>query len=220
MNYYEMMLGKNPQKVALIVDGVPFTYERLVEDAGQLGREWRSAESRLQDRQKKSGEILRPQVRVIKEKDILSQLVSFFACYVAEDIPLIVPYDGKEFQNGEYLSDIEVPENACMAVSTSGTTGAPKIYFRTYESWAGYFPVQNEIFEVKQDSRLFMQGSLAFTGNPNLYMAQFYAGATVIAENAFLPKRWGERMRIWQADSIYLIPSKLMLLPEVIKKKC
>lgn len=219
MNYYEMILEKNPQKEALIIDGIPFTYGMLARYARRLGREWSSAEGRLRDRQRKSGEVFRPQIRVIKEKDILTQLVSFLACYVSDDIPLIVPYDGKEFQNGEHLSGIEVPENACMAVSTSGTTGTPKIYFRSYESWAGYFQVQNEIFGVRQDSRLFMQGSLAFTGNLNLYMAQFYAGATVIAENAFLPKRWAERMRMWQADSIYLIPSKLMLLPEVIKEE-
>jgi len=219
MNYYEMILEKNPQKEALIEDGMPFTYGRLVKDAGRLGRKWKKADSNFQDNQQKSAKTLRPQVRVIKEKDILTQLVSFFACYVAGDIPLVVPYDGKEFRNGERLSGITVPENACMAVSTSGTTGIPKIYFRSYESWAGYFPVQNEIFGVKQNSRLFMQGSLAFTGNLNLYMAQFYAGATVIAENAFLPKRWEEQMRIWQADSLYMIPSKLLLLPEVIKKE-
>ena len=31
------------------------------------------------------------------------------------------------------------------------------------------FPIQNEIFHITPESRLFMQGSLAFTGNMNLY---------------------------------------------------
>ncbi len=219
MDYYKMMLEKNPQKEALIVDGAVYTYGMLIQRAQQLGKEWGRGGNAFRNGQEGNTGVRCPQVRVIKEKDILAQLVSFLACYVIDNIPLIVPYDGKEFRNGECLSDIEIPENACMAVSTSGTTGIPKIYFRTYESWAGYFPVQNEIFQVRQDSRLFMQGSLAFTGNLNLYMAQFYAGATVIAENAFLPKRWAGRMQEWGADGIYLIPSKLMLLPEVINRE-
>lgn len=210
------MQEKNPAKEALIVDGEPYTYGMLVDNAKELSREWgddKGGSSYL------IGQNEKPQVRVIKENGILKQLLSFLACYVIGDIPLIVPFDGKAFYNGEYLPNLKVPEGACMAVSTSGTTGAPKIYFRSYQSWAGYFPVQNKIFGITGDSRLFMQGSLAFTGNLNLYMAQFYAGATVIAENAFNPKRWAERIQAWKADGIYLIPSKLMLLPGVIKKE-
>lgn len=209
MNYYKMLLEKNPLKEALVVDGISYTYGELIKEANALGQKW--------DKEHKTDKGRR--VRVIKEKDILTQLVSFFACYVVDEIPLIVPYDGKEFENGQHLSNVIVTEDVCMAVSTSGTTGTPKIYFRTFESWAGYFPIQNKIFRVQENSRIFMQGSLAFTGNLNLYLAQFYAGATVIAENVFLPKKWAERIRTQHVDGIYLIPSKLMLLLEVIKEE-
>ena len=64
-----------------------------------------------------------------------------------------------------------------------------------------------------------MQGSLAFTGNLNLVMAQLYAGAVTIVENRFNPKQWEKTIKQWEADTIYLIPSKLMCIPECFKEK-
>lgn len=113
----------------------------------------------------------------------------------------------------------EIPDEVCMAVMTSGTTGVPKILYRTYESWADFFPIQNEIFGIGENSRLFVQGSLAFTGNLNLVMAQLYAGAVTIVENRFNPKQWEKTIKQWEADTIYLIPSKLMCIPECFKEK-
>lgn len=204
-NYLEIIQSHSSQKEALVIDGTSYTYGQLKTLAIELATKWGVAESK--------------RIRVIKEPDILAQLISFLACYQTNEIPLIVPYDTKEFTNQQHLSEVIIPENACMAVTTSGTTGTPKIYFRSFQSWAGYFPIQNQIFQVTSDSRLFVQGSLAFTGNLNLYLAQFYAGGTIIAENAFLPKQWEERISSQRADSIYLIPSKLMLLPHLVREK-
>lgn len=204
MNYYKMLLDKNVEKEAIIVDGVSYSYGWLCTEAAKRAKQWK----------KEMSESLEGKVRIIKKTDILEQLLDFLACNAAEQIPLIVPSDQKRYWDGEYLV-VEAPERVCMAVCTSGTTGKPKIYYRTYESWADFFPVQNEIFQVTENSRLFAQGSLAFTGNLNLYLAQFYVGGVVIAENDFHPKKWMKRIRESKADSIYLIPTKLMLLPEV-----
>ena len=208
MDYFQMICKRNAEAKALVADGKAYTYGELICLAKELGESWGMRQGK-EDRR----------IHVIKEKNIISQLVSFFACYISGEIPLIVPFDSSNFENGQRITDIIIPEHACMAVATSGTTGEPKIYFRSYESWAGYFPVQNEIFQITEDSCLFAQGSLAFTGNLNLYMGQFYAGGTVIAETAFLPDQWVERICTERVNCIYLIPSKLMLLPKVFKRK-
>lgn len=67
------------------------------------------------------------------------------------------------------------------------------------------------------ESRLFMQGSLAFTGNMNLYMAQLSAGATILSEDRFDPRLWIKDIEQWQADGIYLIPAKLHALYQALK---
>lgn len=204
MNYLKMMEQQDSEKIALIENGVTYTYGKLVSMAKEYAEEKGLTFEKNQEGKK---------LYFIQKKTILEQLVAFFACGAGERIPLLLPNDMKELPEEK-----EIPGGVCMAVTTSGSTGIPKVLFRTYDSWHDYFPIQNKIFGIEKDSRLFAQGSLSFTGNLNLYMAQFSVGATVIAENKFLPKKWMERMEQFEADTIYLIPSKLLCLPQVMKQ--
>ncbi len=199
-NFYEMIREQEADRLALVEEGKEYTYGELVKLSQEKGDRLR-----LEKSEKK--------VIFLREKRILDQLVSFLGCQAAGKIPLLVPEDAKQ------LPEIgEVPENACMAVMTSGSTGVPKVLYRRYESWADFFPVQNEIFGVSTESRMFAQGSLAFTGNLNLYMAQFSIGAAIVAANVFDPRRWAEWIEEYKADVVYLIPRKLLFLPQCIKK--
>lgn len=204
MNYLKMMEQQNPENIALVESGISYTYGKLVSMAKAY------ADEKGLTLQKSSDG---PGLYFIQEKTILEQLVAFLACGTGERIPLILPNDMKELPEKK-----EIPKGVCMAVTTSGSTGIPKVLFRTYESWFDYFPVQNKIFGIEKDGKLFVQGSLSFTGNLNLYMAQFSVGATVIAENGFWPKKWIEQIKRYEADTIYLIPSKLLCLPQVMKQ--
>ena len=199
-NFYEMIREQEADRLALVEEGKEYTYGELVKLSQEKGDRLR-----LENSEKK--------VIFLREKRILDQLISFLACQAAGKIPLLVPEDAKQ------LPEIgEVPENACMAVMTSGSTGVPKVLYRRYESWADFFPVQNEIFGVTPESRMFAQGSLAFTGNLNLYMAQFSIGAAMVAANVFDPRRWAEWIEEYKTDVVYLIPRKLLFLPQCIKK--
>lgn len=210
MDYMGMMKRRNPEKTALIEDGVSYSYGKLVKLAMEMSTDETVFSERKESIQSGNQKI----VHLIRRKRILEQLLEFLACNERGEIPVIVPCDAK------VLPEIrQVPEQVCMAVMTSGTTGIPKLLYRTYESWAEYFPIQNEIFGIDEKSRLFVQGSLAFTGNLNLYMAQFFAGATIVAQNRFQPKEWIQVIEREQVNGIYLIPSKLMCLPVVMKKE-
>lgn len=199
-NFYEMIREQESDRLALVEEGKEYTYGELVKLSQNMGNR-----------------LLRkyPEEKVIffREKRILDQLISFLGCQAAGKIPLLVPEDARD------LPEIgEVPENACMAVMTSGSTGVPKVLYRRYESWADFFSVQNEIFGVTPESRMFAQGSLAFTGNLNLYMAQFSVGAAVVAANIFDPRRWAEWIEAYKTDVVYLIPRKLLFLSQCINK--
>lgn len=199
-NFYDMIREQKSDRLALVEEGKEYTYGELAELSQEKGNQLRKEN---------------PEKKVIflREKRILNQLIAFLGCQAAGKIPLLVPQDAKE------LPEIgNVPENACMAVMTSGSTGVPKVLYRRYESWADFFPVQNEIFGVTPESRMFAQGSLAFTGNLNLYMAQFSIGAAMVAANVFDPRRWAEWMETYKTDVVYLIPRKLLFLPQCIKK--
>lgn len=206
MDYLEMMKQRNPERIALIEDGIEYTYGELVNMAVTCCKDDTIFAHY-------PGEERERRLHIIRRDRILEQLVEFFACSGRGRIPLLVPMDTKILPQKTHI-----PERVCMAVATSGTTGEPKILYRTYESWADFFPIQNKIFEIHEDTRLFVQGSLAFTGNLNLFMAQFFAGATVVAQNAFHPKEWQRVIEQKKVNAVYLIPSKLLCLPQVMRE--
>lgn len=73
-------------------------------------------------------------VYTIKSRSFLEQLILFIACNKIGIIPMIVQHDITELPK-----ITEIPDEVCMAVMTSGTTGIPKILYRTYESWCDFF---------------------------------------------------------------------------------
>lgn len=198
-NYIDMLKDKPQDKTAIITEEKEYTYGEIIQMAKKV-----------------IIELPKNAVCVIRENTILKQLIKFIACMMHGVVPMIAPYDTKILPKECESDDFRAPDGACMAVMTSGTTGVPKILFRTFESWAEYFEVQNKTFGIDSDSVLLAQGSLAFTGNMNLYLAQFYAGAAIVAEDSFNPELWVKHMIDYNVNSIYLIPSKLLLLPGVI----
>ena len=177
-NYLEMVQSVERDREALIFSDHVYTYGNLVDLA-------------LEQQRRFCLEGGKQQLAVIRKTSILEQLVSFLACQGTGAVPLIVPADTAV---PDAFFETEIPDNACMAVMTSGTTGNGKLLFRTFESWYGYFETQNRIFGISGESRLFAQGSLAFTGNLNLYLAQLSAGAAVIACDLFDPRLWKHQL--------------------------
>ncbi len=199
MNYFDIIRVADCDKIAIIEDGIPYTYGELKELVISMGDKLKSKTSQT--------------VYIIYEDTIMKQLVKFLACNAIGIIPVIVPEDAAKLCHFDIKN---IPKQVCMAAMTSGSRGIPKILYRTYESWADFFPIQNKVFGMDKDSILFAQGSLAFTGNLNLYMAQFYLGGTIVAENKFNPRRWAYIIEKENVNAIYMIPTKLMLLSQVV----
>lgn len=197
MDYLQLIAEKPPEKAALITEEHIYTYGELA----ALARE----------RRKTAGGARR--VYFIKKSAIAQQLIEFIAFAGTDNVPVLAPQEA----DTEHLKDIVPPPETCMGAMTSGTTGRAKVLFRTYESWAGFFEEQNRVFGVTPDSCMFAQGSLAFTGNLNLYMGAFYAGAAVAAADRFRPRLWQEMIARNNCDVVYLIPTKLRLLARSIK---
>lgn len=153
---------------------------------------------------------------LVQENSVIDELVTWLACQAVNLVPAILPPDVKK--DDFKLNDIHVPIDACMAVMTSGTTGVPKVLFRTFESWANFFPVQDETFHINEDTVLFTSGTLSFTGNLNLYMDLFALGASVVAVKDFHPKAWKNAILKYKANYIYLIPAKMKALAKAVKE--
>lgn len=196
MDYLSLIQSIPAHRTALIEDGRFYTYGTLVMEACRI----RSL----------SPEPAAPSVAWIKAASVHGQLVRFLAFSGTSRVPVIVPADMKYVP--ESLITEEIPAGACMGVLTSGSTGQPKLWFRTLDSWASFFPIQNTIFGMTAQTRLFAQGSLAFTGNLNLYLSLLSLGASIITASHVNPSVWCREIELHHVDALYLIPSKLRLL--------
>lgn len=193
-DYLAMLAAQPQEKLALVDDATSFTYGQLI-----------AAASKLRER----ADFSQPAV-FIHEDTIAQQLLQFVAYSGTATRPIIAT----ELSRNHHFDVGQIPPRACMGVMTSGSTGKSKLLWRDYHSWADFFPEQNRIFGVDEDTIIFCQGSLAFTGNLNIYMGVLAAGGTLIVTEKFRPRHWLQLMEQYAVNTIYLIPSKLMLLPK------
>ncbi|MCC0716441.1 AMP-binding protein [Clostridioides sp. ES-S-0077-01] len=255
MNYYELLRIKRDRhknKDFLIVDGEKHTYENILNDSEELGKQILTGENIP---------------ILICSKNIMFQLVSFFAINYSKNVPIICHYNlSKKVLNDillknnisiiisdEYMDIVDLYDNndnegvkevnfsifnpkfnvyiyqyknptnyldksICMGVLSSGSTGVPKALYRTYESWAGFFPVQNGVFNISEESILFINGTLSFTGNLNSIISVLYEGASVVISSGLNCKLWIKTITQYNITNIYLIPTKLQLLVKHLKE--
>ncbi len=197
MDYLALIKQQPQNKLALVEDEHEYTYARLVQEAQEL---------------RINADFSEPAI-FIHEDSIVRQLIRFIAYSGTKTVPVIAT----EVSKRQSFSCEHIPEAACMGVMTSGSTGKSKLLWRSYHSWADFFPEQNRVFGVDGDTVIFCQGSLAFTGNLNIYMGVLAAGGTLVVTERFRPRHWLELMTKYGANAIYLIPSKLLLLPKFMK---
>lgn len=198
MDYLQMLKEQPQEKLALVEDSEAYTYARLVQEAQELRAALAYNEPAV----------------FIHEDSIARQLVRFVAYSGTKTVPIIAT----EVSRTQQFDVGAIPEAACMGVMTSGSTGKSKLLWRSYHSWADFFPEQNRVFGVDDKTVIFCQGSLAFTGNLNIYMGVLAAGGTLIVTQRFRPRHWLELMAERGVNAIYLIPSKLLLLPKFMRE--
>lgn len=199
MDYLQMLKEQPQEKLALVEDSEAYTYARLVQEAQELRAALAYSEPAV----------------FIHEDSIARQLVRFLAYSGTKTVPIIAT----EVSRTQQFDVGAIPEAACMGVMTSGSTGKSKLLWRSYHSWADFFPEQNRVFCVDDKTVIFCQGSLAFTGNLNIYMGVLATGGTLIVTQRFRPRHWLELMAEHGVNAIYLIPSKLLLLPKFMREQ-
>lgn len=197
-DYLAMLAAQPQEKLALVDDAATFTYGELVAAARKLRAE---------------ADYTQPAF-FIHEDTIAEQLLQFVAYSGTATRPIIAT----ELSKNQQFEVKDIPEKACMGVMTSGSTGKSKLLWRDYHSWADFFPEQNRVFGVDDETVIFCQGSLAFTGNLNIYMGVLAAGGTLVVTEKFRPRHWLQLMHQYDVNTLYLIPSKLMLLPKFMSE--
>lgn len=206
---YAMMLAwqkAEPNKPCLCIDDAVYTYGVFMRD--------------VQAEKEKLETYAQTQPPVIYRNSVYDQLTAWIAAIGAGLQPIIGHPDSDDIVRKALEERLKEPSACCdkadFGVLSSGSTGVPKILWRRTASWADFFPVQNEIFEVTKDTRLFLHGSMSFTGNLNALLAVWYAGGTVVTSAYLRPRSWLKVMARYAITHIYLLPTKLRLLMEAM----
>ena len=199
-NYYELLAHfakSTPEKTALIVDDDCYSYQKLLELVDTLAAKGNSY---------KQGTPY-----LLAANSFLEQLIYFLALQKLGALPILMHHDCTETE--QLAIKLYPPQkNDILGVLSSGSTGAPKVMYRTYNSWAGFFPAQNKIFMVASDTIMFLHGSLSFTGNLNSLLSVLFVGGTVVTSEKFSYHHWLNLIDRHNVSCIYLVPTKLRLL--------
>lgn len=195
-----------PNKPCLCIDDAVYTYDTFMRD--------------VQAEKEKLEMCDQTQPLVIYRNSVYDQLTAWIAAIGAGLQPIIGHPDSDDTVRKALEERLKEPSVRCdkadFGVLSSGSMGIPKILWRRTASWTDFFPIQNEIFEVTTDTRLFLHGSMSFTGNLNALLAVWYAGGTVVTSAYLRPRSWLKVMARYAITHIYLLPTKLRLLMEAM----
>ena len=207
-----------PYKIALIVDEEQYTYGQLYDAI--ISMEFNNTSRIINLGQFNDGQ---------KNKVLLTQSLSFVEQLLQWLWGLYKGYTPMVCHNEmdvAYIDELAriisvegVPTSADFGVLTSGTTGRPKPLWRSESSWREFFDIQNNIFYINKDTKIFLHGSFSFTGVSNMVVAVLWSGGTVITTSSLRPIRWIQLIDKYHVDHIYALPTKLRLLVRHCKSK-
>ena len=207
-----------PYKIALIVDEEQYTYGQLYDAI--ISMEFNNTSRIINLDQFNDGP--KNKVLLIQSLSFVEQLLQWLwglykgyismVCHNEMDVAYID-------ELARIISVEGVPTSADFGVLTSGTTGRPKPLWRSESSWREFFDIQNNIFHINKDTKIFLHGSFSFTGVSNMVIAVLWSGGTVITTRSLRPIRWIQLINKYHVDHIYALPTKLRLLVRHCKSK-
>ena len=207
-----------PYKIALIVDEEQYTYGQLYDAI--ISMEFNNTSRIINLDQFNDGQ--KNKVLLIQSLSFVEQLLQWLwglykgyismVCHNEMDVAYID-------ELARIISVEGVPTSADFGVLTSGTTGRPKPLWRSESSWREFFDIQNNIFYINKDTKIFLHGSFSFTGVSNMVVAVLWSCGTVITTSSLRPNRWIQLIDKYHVDHIYALPTKLRLLVRHCKSK-
>lgn len=207
-----------PYKIALIVDEEQYTYGQLHDAI--ISMEFNNTSRIINLGQFNDGQ--KNKVLLIQSLSFVEQLLQWLWGLYKGYIPMVCHNEMDVAYIDELARIISVegvPTSADFGVLTSGTTGRPKPLWRSERSWREFFDIQNNIFHINKDTKIFLHGSFSFTGVSNMVVAVLWSGGTVITTKSLRPNRWIQLIEKYHVDHIYALPTKLRLLVRHCKSK-
>lgn len=130
-------------------------------------------------------------------------------------IPNLKPMDEclQEIANYDSLSSIELEENLPFYVGfTSGTTGSPKAFIRSQDSWVASFDCNRFDFGLDESDQTLIPGALIHSHFLYGAISSLYLGGTVYLLEKFSPKTVLQMIDSSPLSTIYVVPTMIEAL--------
>ncbi len=115
-----------------------------------------------------------------------------------------------EVYSGE--SDTRMYPGGQIGILSSGSTGEPRIIWKTTSNWEKAFPHQSSVFGISAADRLFVLDTLAYSANLNALIHILWQGGTAILGSLGRAADWGRQLEASRVTSVFLVPSHARLL--------
>lgn len=222
MKFYNMLKRgaiNFPSKILISINHEVFNYKYVFEEVLEIKRELK--EFKIEG------------LRIgILNSNLYFQLVYFLGVLASGNVPIIIHENISDEdlnlliykENLHILRDKNISDlqgnskdiysnnSNCFGVLSSGTTGLPKLIFRSEESWVKSFNYQSDLFNLKKEPKVFIHGFFSFTANLNYAIHILNLGGSIITTTSIMPGDWIKRIKVNNINGIFLVPSKYKIL--------
>jgi len=118
-----------------------------------------------------------------------------------------------EIAQFDTVSSIEINENLPFYVGfTSGTTGSPKAFIRSQDSWVASFDCNRFDFGLDETDQTLIPGALIHSHFLYGVISTLYLGGTVILLEKFSPINVISRINAFPITTVYVVPTMIEAL--------
>lgn len=110
-----------------------------------------------------------------------------------------------------------LPQDCFLGALSSGTTGTPKIIWRSHTSWVSAFAAQSRIFKLSGADTLYLAGSLVYTANLNACLHLLAEGGTVVFASSGMPRTWVQEITDRQISALFMVPANYKRLLSALR---
>lgn len=199
-NWLHFLQSKNKTIGILLPNGIPFL--QLFAGAAKAGwiavlydLKWKRTEL------EKRVQLSNPSI-IVTTKEIHSQ--------IKESIPnaLILEHCLQEISEFNATTITEVEESLPFYIGfTSGTTGSPKAFVRSQDSWVASFDCTHFDFGLDESDQVLIPGALVHSHFLYGAISTLYMGGTVFLLEKFIPTEGLARIHSSPITTIYVVPT-------------
>ncbi|SOE22722.1 long-chain acyl-CoA synthetase [Spirosomataceae bacterium TFI 002] len=147
---------------------------------------------------------------IIPNINPLDTIVQFLAGAHKKKRCLVVPKDWNK--NLNELEDEAASGHFEIGILTSGSTGEPKVIWKSNDNWELAFNHQSDLFRINEKDNVFTIDALSYSANLNSVIHTLWCGGSVILDSLKNASSWSQVIQEEGVSSIFLVPSHWNLL--------